>query len=77
MVSFSIPIGGIERFLNSFPQLLGTHNTLITYEVDGIDDDIFYDIYYRGPDKSQRRLKITSTRIFELINESYKYGTDV
>ena len=76
MVSFSISIGGIERFLNSFPQLLGCYNTLITYEVDGIGDDIFYDIYYRGPDKHQRNLKITSTRIFELINESYRYGTD-
>ena len=39
MVSFSIPIRGIEHFLNSFPQLLGGYNTLITYEVDGMDDD--------------------------------------
>lgn len=67
MVRFSIPIRGIEHFLNSFPQLLGGYNTLITYEVDGMDDDIFYDIYYRGPDKHQRRLKIASRRIFELL----------
>lgn len=67
MVSFSIPIGGIERFLNSFPKLLGDCNTLITYDVDGIGDDIFYDIYYRGPDKRQRRLKIASRRVFELL----------
>ena len=30
-------------------------------------DDIFYDIYYRGPDKLQRRLKIASRRMFELL----------